>query len=74
MKVEWKIHLLDILDGDDFVALVPGNSCERLCQNILAHFGQLLNMGLGTFYQFFCAIYILLQKNPAIVAGFWGFG
>ena len=38
MKAEWKIPLLDLLDGDDFVALVPGNSCEKLCQNILANF------------------------------------
>lgn len=38
MKAEWKTLLLDILGGDDFVALVPGNSCERLCQNILARF------------------------------------
>ena len=27
-----------ILDGDDFVALIPGNVCEKLCQNILAYF------------------------------------
>ncbi len=26
------------IGGDDFIALVPGNSCEKLCQNILAHF------------------------------------
>ena len=26
------------IGGDDFVALVPGNSCEKLCQNILAFF------------------------------------
>ena len=24
--------------GDDFVAIVPGNSCEKLCQNILSYF------------------------------------
>ena len=28
------------IGGDDFVALVPGNSCEEICQNILAHFDQ----------------------------------
>lgn len=26
------------LDGDDFVALIPGNTCEKLCQNIIAYF------------------------------------
>lgn len=26
------------IGGDDFVAIIPGNSCERLCQNILANF------------------------------------
>lgn len=26
------------IGGDDFVALIPGNSCEKLCQNILAYF------------------------------------
>lgn len=26
--------------GDDFIALIPGNSCERICQNILANFDQ----------------------------------
>lgn len=40
MKVEWKILLLDILGGDDFVTLIPGNSCEKLCQNILAYFDK----------------------------------
>lgn len=29
---------MGILDGDDFVALIPGNICEKLCQNIIAHF------------------------------------
>lgn len=38
MKVKWRIPLLDTLDGDDFVALIPGNACEKLCQNIIAHF------------------------------------
>lgn len=28
------------IGGDDFVALVPGTSCEKLCQNILANFDQ----------------------------------
>lgn len=31
---------MDILGGDDFVALIPGNACEKLCQNIIAHFDQ----------------------------------
>lgn len=26
------------IGGDDFVAIVPGLTCEKLCQNILAHF------------------------------------
>lgn len=26
------------IGGDDFVAIVPGNSCEKLCQNIIANF------------------------------------
>ena len=26
------------IGGDDFVAIVPGNNCEKLCQNILSHF------------------------------------
>ena len=26
------------IGGDDFVAIVPGTSCEKLCQNILAYF------------------------------------
>lgn len=26
------------IGGDDFVALIPGNSCEKLCQNMLAYF------------------------------------
>ena len=26
------------IGGDDFVAIVPGTSCENLCQNILAYF------------------------------------
>ncbi len=26
------------IGGDDFIALVPGNSCDKLCQNILAYF------------------------------------
>ena len=38
MKVGCKILLLVTLDGDDFVALIPGNTCEKLCQSILAHF------------------------------------
>lgn len=38
MKVKWKILLLDTLDGDDFVALVPGIVCEKICQNIIASF------------------------------------
>ena len=42
MKVKWKILLLGILDGDDFVALVPGNSCEKLCQKILAQFDKIV--------------------------------
>ena len=28
------------IGGDDFVAIVPGTNCEKLCQNILAHFDQ----------------------------------
>ncbi len=28
------------IGGDDFVALIPGNTCEKLCQTILAHFDQ----------------------------------
>ena len=28
------------IGGDDFVALVPGNSCERICQSILAYFDK----------------------------------
>ena len=28
------------IGGDDFVAIVPGTSCEKLCQNILAHFDK----------------------------------
>jgi len=31
---------LGTLGGDDFVALIPGNTCEKLCQNILANFDQ----------------------------------
>ena len=38
MKVKWKTHSLVTLDGDDFVALVPGIVCEKLCQNIIAQF------------------------------------
>ncbi len=38
MKVKWKIPLLGILDGDDFVALIPGNMCEKICQNMLTYF------------------------------------
>ena len=26
------------IGGDDFVAIVPGTNCEKLCQNIIAHF------------------------------------
>ena len=26
------------IGGDDFVAIVPGTNCEKLCQNILSHF------------------------------------
>ena len=26
------------IGGDDFVAIVPGTSCEKLCQSIIAHF------------------------------------
>ena len=26
------------IGGDDFVAIVPGTSCEKLCQNIIAYF------------------------------------
>jgi len=26
------------IGGDDFVAIVPGINCEKLCQNIIAHF------------------------------------
>ena len=26
------------IGGDDFVAIVPGTSCEKLCQNIISHF------------------------------------
>lgn len=28
------------IGGDDFVAIVPGTNCEKLCQNILTHFDQ----------------------------------
>lgn len=28
------------IGGDDFVALIPGNICEKLCQNILAYFDK----------------------------------
>lgn len=38
MKVKWKTPSLVTLDGDDFVALVPGIVCEKLCQNIIAQF------------------------------------
>lgn len=40
MKAKWKIHLLGTLDGDDFVAIIPENACEKLCQNILTHFDK----------------------------------
>ena len=26
------------IGGDDFVAIVPGTNCEKLCQSIIAHF------------------------------------
>ena len=26
------------IGGDDFVAIVPGTNCEKLCQNIISHF------------------------------------
>ena len=26
------------IGGDDFVAIIPGTECEKICQNILAHF------------------------------------
>ncbi len=38
MRVVCQILLLDTLVGDDFVALIPGNNCEKLCQSILAYF------------------------------------
>ena len=28
------------IGGDDFVAIVPGTNCEKLCQNILSHFDK----------------------------------
>lgn len=28
------------IGGDDFVAIVPGTSCEKLCQNIIAYFDR----------------------------------
>ena len=28
------------IGGDDFVAIVPGTNCEKLCQNILSHFDE----------------------------------
>ena len=28
------------IGGDDFVAIVPGTNCEKLCQNIIAHFDK----------------------------------
>ncbi len=28
------------IGGDDFVAIVPGTNCEKLCQNILAYFDR----------------------------------
>lgn len=28
------------IGGDDFVAIVPGTSCEKLCQNIIAYFDK----------------------------------
>ena len=28
------------IGGDDFVAIVPGTNCEKLCQNILTHFDR----------------------------------
>ena len=28
------------IGGDDFVAIVPGTNCEKLCQNILAYFDK----------------------------------
>ncbi len=40
MKVDWKIHLYGHIGGDDFVALIPGNTCERICQNIIANFDR----------------------------------
>lgn len=28
------------IGGDDFIAIIPGNSCEKTCQNIIAYFDQ----------------------------------
>ena len=28
------------IGGDDFVALVPGDRCEKICQNIIANFDK----------------------------------
>ena len=38
MKVDQKTPLSGHIGGDDFVALIPGTACEKLCQNILANF------------------------------------
>ena len=38
--MRWKIHLYGHIGGDDFVALIPGNSCEKICQNIIANFDK----------------------------------
>lgn len=38
-----KIHLYGHIGGDDFVAIIPGINCEKLCQSILAYFDNNVN-------------------------------
>lgn len=38
MKAGMEDTFIGHIGGDDFVALIKGNICEKLCQNILAYF------------------------------------
>ena len=43
MLQDWKTHSYGHIGGDDFVALIPGDRCEKICQNILACFDKNVN-------------------------------
>ncbi len=56
------------IGGDDFVAIVPGTHCEKLCQNILAYFDA--NVGKFFTEEDFENGYIEVENRKGIIEKF----